>query len=193
MSNRYRFTYLRTEPTPEQAEEGHRGFPIACIATDYVESDQKAYVGVSVVHPRDLKSDFSKRLARSIAAGRADNTPLEIPVMVANSKATSHEILLSVMKYLQTYHDLPFRVRKAITVWLTKLKVAELKNEVVKLNALTSSSLPKASLPLPKITAGVRHISASKRNSLISYTADIVPTIPKHDTWPLPPITMGGF
>ena len=173
MINGYRFLYLRDK----------NRFPVACVAMDYDKVKNNVRVGLSTVHPLDKKGSFSKAVARRLAVGAAILTPISVPMKVVSSLITTHDITSEVLGTLEHNHTVPTRVRKAIDLWFKTT------------DALPPEDAPPVSVEasLPKITAGVRHISASKRNSLISYTADIVPTIPKHDTWPLPPITMGGF
>ena len=158
---------------------------------DYDRAKNNVRVGISTVHPLDKKGSFSKSVARRLAVGAAILTPIVVPMSTLASQITSHDITWDVLTSLDHNHTVPTRVRKAIDLWFKSANDATREAEEAPL--VEVEVVHPAAPSMPKITAGMRHISAPKRSSMISYVSDMVPTIPKHDTWPLPPITMGGF
>lgn len=100
---------------------------IGCLAMATNRSDigSVTYYQLSVSHPNDL---FSKSMARKIAEGRLNKTPLYV---CGERYSSTHEITKAVMKNIidignlseakNTYKNkMPNRAVKAAKIWLAK-------------------------------------------------------------------------
>lgn len=122
--------YLRVP----NANKGHRGDPIGCIASKLIRDHGRTYVkfGVSVVNSRE---DFSKQEGRDLALERLNSSTMYCPVLnnhhappaepvhfildldESNGKVSALQITHSIMQQIIANRTLPSRAYKAAKNW----------------------------------------------------------------------------
>ena len=88
------------------------GRPVGCIAISSSKNERDFNYQISVQNPKDK---FSKPLARQLALGRLEESPIEIKNV---SHENIHDISRAVMKDILNSKNMPARAIKSAKNWL---------------------------------------------------------------------------
>lgn len=107
MSSDFRYLYLKDE----------NKFPHTCVAFKIDRNTNKAFYGVSTVHPNDKGQNFDRKIARELAVGRLvlDQKNITFPTHQYNSV---QDIMQFLIYALDDDKTLPKRTQRAIAAWI---------------------------------------------------------------------------